>query len=123
MENELLLLTIIAYNPRYVDLLQIRPIFLLDKTNQALLKSFIESYNKNKIITMETCLEFLDKKEQNNCIVRYTELFTNELYTQEDAYSKFVFAEEKILDTYKNKMIERLDVQAFFVLLFNQTSV
>lgn len=108
MENELLLLTIIAYNPRYVDLLQIKPIFLLDKTNQALLKSFIESYNKNKLITMETCLEFLEKKDQDSCIIRYTELFTNELYMQEDVYSKFVYAEEKILETYKNKIIERL---------------
>lgn len=121
MENELLLLTIIAYNPRYVDLLQIKPIFLLDKTNQALLKAFIETYKKNKLITMETCLEFLDKKDQNDCIVRYTELFTNELYMQEDTYSKFVYAEEKILETYKNKIIEKLSKELSEGKITNET--
>lgn len=108
MENELLLLTIIAYNPRYVELLQIKPVFLLDETNKTLLYCFIESYRKNKLITSETCLEFLNKKEQDSCILRYTELFTNELYTQEDIYSKFIYAQEKILDTYKKKIIDKL---------------
>lgn len=104
-ELERELLALVLNKNKVVELLQIKPHYLMNKENQKMLEYAIECYNKNGIITTVE----MAKLHKDYDIDYYMELFVDVPYLQNAWREQLDITQKSILNYYKEDYIQMLN--------------
>lgn len=107
IENENELLALVLNKNEVIDLLQIKPEYLVKKENQKMLKYAIECYKEYKIVLPVQIME----KHKDFDIVYYTQLLTDVYWKPGDWKQQLNVAQESIFKAYKEDYIKALNEQ------------
>lgn len=105
MKHEEYLINLLLYNPYYINTLQIKPNYLLNKDNQIILDAIIKAYNKYNSLNIPNIIEFVDKENKNRIINTITEIITSVLYTKSTNMNDYLLVQEQIINSYKIKIL------------------
>ena len=107
IENENEFLALVLNKNEVIDLLQIKPEYLVKKENQKMLKYAIECYKEHKVVLPVQIME----KHKDFDIVYYTQLLTD-VYWKPGAWKQQLnVAQESIFKAYKEDYIKALNEQ------------
>lgn len=107
IENENELLALVLNKNEVIDLLQIKPEYLVKRENQKMLKYAIECYKENKIVLPVQIME----KHKDFDIIYYTKLLTDVYWKPGDWKQQLNVAQESIFKAYKEDYIKALNEQ------------
>ena len=107
IENENELLALVLNKNEVIDLLQIKPEYLVKRENQKMLKYAIECYKEYKIVLPVQIME----KHKDFDIIYYTKLLTDVYWKPGDWKQQLNVAQESIFKAYKEDYIKALNEQ------------
>ena len=107
IENENELLALVLNKNEVIDLLQIKPEYLVKRENQKMLKYAIECYKEYKIVLPVQIME----KHKDFDIIYYTRLLTDVYWKPGDWKQQLNVAQESIFKAYKEDYIKALNEQ------------
>ena len=107
IENENELLALVLNKNEVIDLLQIKPEYLVSRENQKMLKYAIECYKEYKIVLPVQIME----KHKDFDIIYYTKLLTDVYWKPGDWKQQLNVAQESIFKAYKEDYIKALNEQ------------
>lgn len=107
IENENEFLALVLNKNEVIDLLQIKPEYLVSRENQKMLKYAIECYQEHKVVLPVQIME----KHKDFDIVYYTQLLTDVYWKPGDWKQQLNVAQESIFKAYKEDYIKALNEQ------------
>lgn len=107
IENENELLALVLNKNEVIDLLQIKPEYLIDRNNQRMLRYAIECYKEYKVVLPVQIME----KHKDFDIIYYTKLLTDVYWKPGDWRKQLNVAQESIFKAYKEDYIKALNEQ------------
>ena len=107
IENENELLALVLNKNEVIDLLQIKPEYLVSRENQKMLKYAIECYKEYKVVLPVQIME----KHKDFDIIYYTKLLTDVYWKPGDWKQQLNVAQESIFKAYKEDYIKALNEQ------------
>ena len=107
IENENELLALVLNKNEVIDLLQIKPEYLVSRENQKMLKYAIECYKEYNVVLPVQIME----KHKDFDIIYYTRLLTDVYWQQGDWKKQLNVAQESIFKAYKEDYIKALNEQ------------
>lgn len=107
IENENELLALVLNKNEVIDLLQIKPEYLVSRENQKMLKYAIECYKEYKVVLPVQIME----KHKDFDIIYYTRLLTDVYWKPGDWKQQLNVAQESIFKAYKEDYIKALNEQ------------
>ena len=107
IENENELLALVLNKNEVIDLLQIKPEYLVKRENQKMLKYAIECYKEYKVVLPVQIME----KHKDFDIIYYTKLLTEVYWKPGDWKQQLNVAQESIFKAYKEDYIKALNEQ------------
>ena len=107
IENENELLALVLNKNEVIELLQIKPEYLVKRENQKMLKYAIECYKEHKVVLPVQIME----KHKDFDIIYYTRLLTDVYWKPGDWKQQLNVAQESIFKAYKEDYIKALNEQ------------